>query len=434
MFVGMDFGTTNSAVGVVDATGAARILAHPTAGMGEPPRSDTLRSMVAFDRAHKGADGKLQALIGQEAIAAYLNGDGECRLLQSFKSYLTSRLFSSASIFNTSYSLEHMIALVVARLRASAEAEGGTAVRRVVAGRPVRFVAEDGKVEDDYAVGRLLQAFAQAGIDEVEFEYEPIAAAYYYEQGLTRDETVLVADFGGGTSDFCLVRLGPGRARLNDPKDAIIGTSGVGIAGDAFDRRIVERGIAGFFGKNTTYHSNRKDLPVPDWIYGKFARWHHIGFLGTASTLRMLRDIQRHASHPERIEDLLTLIEYNLGYHLYRAVEAVKVELSRQDSTTFRFDYDSVTIERSVSRAEFEDWISPELAEIAQCVDGLLDSAGIAAAKVDRVFMTGGSSLVPAVRAIFAQRFGENRISAGGEFISVASGLAYRAREVFGKR
>jgi hypothetical chaperone protein len=429
MFVGIDFGTTNSAIGLIGTTGAARIVSHThPEGI-----SDTLRSMLAFDRQHRGADGRLAPLVGQDAIATYLESDGECRLLQSFKSYLTSRLFSSASIFNTAYTLEHMIALVVERLRRTAEAEGNGQIKRVVAGRPVRFVAEDGKVEDDYAVGRLVQAFAKAGIDEVAFEYEPIAAAYYYERSLDHDETVLVADFGGGTSDFCLVRLGPGRARLNRPEDAIIGTGGVGIAGDAFDRRIVERGIADFFGKNTTYHSNHKHLPVPDWIYGKFSRWHHISFLGTGSTLRMLRDIQRHASHPERIEDLLTLIEHNLGYHLYRAVEAVKLELSHADETTFTFDYDPIHIERHITRAEFEAWIAPELTDIETCVETLLESTGTPAEKVDRVFMTGGSSLVPSVRRIFTQRFGEARISGGGEFISVVSGLAYRARELFSR-
>jgi hypothetical chaperone protein len=266
----------------------------------------------------------------------------------------------------------------------------------------------------------------------VAFEYEPIAAAYYYERSLDHDETVLVADFGGGTSDFCLVRLGPGRKGMANPRDAIIGTNGVGIAGDTFDRRMVERGIAEFFGKNTTYYSNHKDLPVPDWIYGKFSRWHHIGFLGTSSTLRMLRDIQHHASHPERIEDLLTLIEYNLGYHLYRAVEQAKVGLSRAEAVDFVFNHDPIRIERRITRADFEEWISPELTAIEECVDSLLASTGTDATRVDRVFMTGGSSLVPAVRAIFDRRFGADRVSAGGEFVSVASGLAYRAAELFG--
>lgn len=438
MFVGIDFGTTNSAVGVVHENGEASIIRHAdTARPGNGPEtrgSDTLRSMVAFERRRRGEAGSPPPLIGHDAVAAYLRGDEECRLLQSFKSYLTSRLFNSATIFNTAYSLEHLIALVVGRLRHGVEADARREVRRVVAGRPVRFVAEDGTPADDYAEARLRQAFAQAGIDEVVFEYEPIAAAYYYERGLDHDETVLVADFGGGTSDFCLVRLGPGRARLARPEDAILATGGLGLAGDTFDRRIIERGIAEYFGKNTTYTSNGKDLPVPDWIYGRFARWHHIGFLGTSSTLRMLEEIRAQASHPHRIDNLLTLIDYNLGYHLYRAVEAVKIGLSCAEETTFVFDQDGIHIRRPITRSDFESWIAPELAEIETCVETLLADAGIAASQVDRVFMTGGTSLTPAVRAIFARHFGENRLNRGGEFVSVASGLAYRAREIFAGR
>ncbi|MBC7951814.1 MAG: Hsp70 family protein [Rhodospirillaceae bacterium] len=430
MYVGMDFGTTNSAVAVVGDSGAASIAPFATSS---GPAS-TLRSVLSFDKHHKDAHGRIAPLVGHDAIDAYLHGDGECRFLQSFKSYLTSRAFTSTSILGASYSLEDLIARIVDHLRRHASATTGAQVERVVAGRPVRFVAEGGEQEDDYATGRLVEAFAKAGIHEVVFEYEPIAAAYYYESSLTRDETVLVADFGGGTSDFCLIRLGPGRARLNRPEDAIMGTSGVGIAGDAFDRRMVQHGIAGHFGKDATFESNDKILPMPAWIYGKLERWHHIGFLNAPSTLRLLRDLERKVDRPDQLGQLLALIEYNLGYHLYRSVEQAKVALSHAEATDFAFHHDPVDIARRITRTEFEGWIAPELAAIETCVDGLLDSTGTGADRVDRVFLTGGSSLVPAVRAIFARRFGEAKISAGGEFISVASGLAHRAREVFAGR
>lgn len=427
MYVGIDFGTTNSAVAVAGREGAAAVAPFPTAA---GPAS-TLRSVLSFDKRHKDAAGRIAPLVGHEAIDAYLHGDGECRFLQSFKSYLTSRAFTGTSILGASYTLEDLIARIVGHLRRHATATTGAKVERVVAGRPVRFVADGGEEEDAFATGRLLDAFAKAGIGEVAFEYEPIAAAYYYESGLTRDETVLVADFGGGTSDFCLIRLGPGRARLNRPEDAIIGTSGVGVAGDAFDRRMVRYGIAGHFGKDATFESNDKTLPMPDWIYGKLERWHHIGFLNAPSTLRLLRDLERKVDRPEQVGQLLALVEYNLGYHLYRSVEQAKLELSHAEATEFAFDHDPVEIRRRITRTEFEGWIAPELTAIETCVEGLLDATGTHADGVDRVFLTGGSSLVPAVRAIFARRFGEAKLSAGGEFISVASGLAHRAREVF---
>lgn len=429
MFVGIDFGTTNSAASLLGPHGEAEIVGIPVAGRASP--ADTLRSVVAFDRPRQEGQPRPVPLVGHDAIDAFLDGDGECRLLQSFKSYLTSRLFSKAAIHNRTYSLEELIALVVGRLRQVATDKSGQTIDRVVAGRPVRFVAEDGRIEDDFAVERLRQAFAQAGIHQVAFEYEPIAAAYYYESGLDHDETVLIADFGGGTSDFCLARLGPSRSRSAQPEEAIIGTGGVGLAGDAFDRRIVEKAVAEFFGKNSTYHSGGKDLPVPDWIYGKFARWHHLSFLGTPSTIRMLEDIQRHAERPELIDNLLTLIDLNLGYHLHRAVERVKLDLTRTEETQFTFDHAPIAISRRITRSDFEAWIAPDLAEIEECVDGLLRATGMATGKVDRVFMTGGTSLVPAVRQIFASRFGESRLSTGGEFVSVANGLAYRARELF---
>jgi len=428
MFAGIDFGTSNSAVSLAGVTGDAAIVPmRHSAGS-----SDTLRSMLAFDKAKRDDQSRLLAMVGQDAVEAYLKDDGECRLLQSFKSYLTSRAFSSASIFGTSFSLEDMIALVVGHLRRSASALGGTEVTRVVAGRPVRFVAEDGRIEDDYALGRLQKAFAQAGLAEVSFEFEPNAAACYYERTLDHDETVLVADFGGGTSDFCLVRLGPSRAGMSNPQEAILGTQGVGLAGDAFDRRIVEHGVADHLGKNVTFHSHGKDLPVPAWLFGKLGRWHHVSFLNTPPTLRMLRDIKRHASDPDQIEDLVTLIEHNLGYHLYRSVQSVKLALSNAEETELTFHHSPLEITRRVTRPEFEGWIAPELAEIEQCVEALLAQTGVAATKVDRVFMTGGTSLVPAVRKIFANRFGADKLSSGGEFVSVANGLAYRARELWG--
>ena len=427
MYVGMDFGTTNSAVAMVGEEGAAAVAQFITAA---GPIS-TQRSVLSFDRRHRNAAGLIAPLVGHPAIEAYLQGDGECRFLQSFKSYLTSRVFTGTSILGTTYTLEDLIALIVKTLRDHAATTANADVRRVVAGRPVRFVAEGGEQEDDFATGRLLEAFAKAGIDEVVFEYEPVAAAYYYEKGLTDDETVLVADFGGGTSDFCLIRLGPGRAFLNRPEDAIIGTNGVGVAGDAFDRRIVQYGLSGHFGKDATFESSGKTLPVPAWIYSKLERWHHIGFLNVPSTLRLLRDLERKVDQPERLGRLLALIEYNLGYHLYRSVEQAKIDLSHAEVTDFTFHHDPVDIRQRITRAEFESWIAPELAAIENCVDGLLNITGTPARAVDRVFLTGGSSLVPAVRDIFSRRFGAAKLSGGGEFISVASGLAHRAREVF---
>ncbi|HTO06781.1 MAG TPA: Hsp70 family protein, partial [Myxococcota bacterium] len=171
-------------------------------------------------------------------------------------------------------------------------------------------------------------------------------------------------------------------------------------------------------------------LPVPRWLYGHLERWHHLSFLRTPRTLALLFDLQREALEPERLAALLHIVQQDLGFPLHRSVEAAKVALTRGAEAAFTFEHGPVKIAAPVTRPEFEAWIAPELDSIAACVDGLLAQTSLAASDVDRVFLTGGSSLVPAVRALFAQRFGEERIRSGDELTSVASGLALRAREL----
>jgi hypothetical chaperone protein len=413
--LGFDFGTTNSAMALADtaAAGAARV-------------TRTFRSVLYFDPDERGKDRRPLAVAGPRAIERYLAGDGSGRLIQSLKSYLASRQFRATSVFGITYTLEDLIALIVRDLRTQAESELGTALpAHVVVGRPVRFAGDED--DQEYALARLRKALLEGGFEGVDFEYEPVAAAWHYESGLDHDELVLIADFGGGTSDFCLVRVGPGvRARGRSASD-ILGTEGVALAGDAFDARILRQRVAPALGKGTTYVSHGKEMPVPPWLYTHLEKWHHLSFLKSKDTQKLLDDIQRDASAPEQIAAFAHLVDSDLGYQLYRAVEKTKLELSARPDAPFAFDDDPIAIRERVTRPEFEDWIGDELASIAGCVDRLLARTGIAAADVDRVFMTGGSSLVPAVRRLFVQRFGEARLAGGNELTSVASGLALRA-------
>ena len=207
--------------------------------------------------------------------------------------------------------------------------------------------------------------------------------------------------------------------------ETIIAVSGVGLAGDAFDARIVEHCIAPRLGKGTFYRSEgRKRLPTPSWIYEGLKRWHQLSFLNTFKTRKMLEDIGPTSDAPDDIAALLHLIEENRGFDMYRAVEAAKVQLSVHEHTKLSFRSGLINIESDVARADFNQWIAPELEEIAQCVDQLLDEAQLAPAKIDRVFLTGGSSFVPAVRALFHARFAPETISSGAELESIAAGLA----------
>jgi len=260
-----------------------------------------------------------------------------------------------------------------------------------------------------------------------------VAAAYAYESTLDHDELIMIGDFGGGTSDFSLLHVGPGvRGRARRAED-LLGNSGVGLAGDAFDARIVRKLVSPALGAGTMARSGKKILPaVPAWIYANLERWHYLSFLRTRDVMELLKGARARALEPEKIEALIMLVDEDLGYQLHQSVQRVKFQLSQGESAEFLFREGGLVLRVPVTRADFESWIADELEKIEQCVDGLLESSGVMASAVDRVFLTGGTSFVPAVRRIFETRFGRERVKTGNEFTSVASGLALRAEEALG--
>jgi hypothetical chaperone protein len=425
--IGLDFGTTNSAIAVASSTGATTLATFPEGDR----QTTTFRSILYFDPEARGPDRKPRAVAGPEAIIRYLQAETRGRLIQSMKSHLASRLFQETYVFGQRYTLEDLIAMLLRALRAVAEAQFGDLGRRVVVGRPVRFSGAIDEAEDAFALGRLRAALEQVGFKEVVFEFEPVAAAYAYESQLDHDELILIADFGGGTSDFSLMQVGPTvRCRGHTAGD-ILGTEGVALAGDDFDSKIVRRLIAPRLGRGSQYRAAfNKLLPVPSWLYTKLECWHYLSFLKSRKTMQMLEELRWQALEPEKIEALIRVIEQDLGYYLYRSVERAKIELSARDASQLTFRDDGLTIEEALTRAQFEAWIGDELAAIASCVDRLLARTGVAPQDVGSVFLTGGSSFVPAVRRLFEARFGASRIRGGDELTSVAKGLALRALDL----
>ena len=417
---GLDFGTTNSSIAMVDQGGEVRLASFDYSG----GQTEAFRSLLYLEQVRTAARAVIKSWTGPRGIDQYLLAEHKGRLIQSLKSFLSSRNLKSTDIFGRRHTLEDLISFLIRDIRVEAERQFGMPVTDVVAGRPVRFVGSETAEDDIYAQGRLESALRKAGFERIRFELEPVGAAYYYESTLGRDELVLIGDFGGGTSDFSLLRAGPAvRARGRRPSD-LLGNEGVGLAGDSFDAKIIRHLVSPALGAGSSMRSGHKVLPVPTWVYFKLERWHHLSLLKSNDVLNMLRSVERQAFEPKAIEALLHLVQNDLGYQLHQAVHHVKCALSEAEAATFRFDDGDVSIEQAVTREEFENWISEELAAIEQCVDRLLVKSGAQARDVDRVFLTGGSSFVPAVRRIFDSRFGPERIRSGNEFTSVARGLA----------
>ncbi|TCP34108.1 Hsp70 family protein [Sphingomonas sp. BK235] len=412
--LGLDFGTTNTVAARARVGAAPELLALA----GDAP---VFRTALCFwhDAAARGG---LAAAAGPAAIREYLEFPADSRFLQSFKSVAASAAFDSAPVFEKRFTFEELGRLFLDAL--ARDAAGGFAgLDRLVVGRPVTFA---GARPDPALARRRYDAMFAGTARAIHYVYEPLAAAYADASTLDRAATLLVADFGGGTSDFSVVRVAePGAARRCVP----LGHAGIGIAGDRFDARIVDRLVLPLIGKGGRYRSFDKLLDIPDGWFAEFADWSRLALMRNRRTLAELDRLRRSAVDPEAIARMIALIEHEQGYALYDAVAQLKRALSGAERARFRFAGEGVTIDREVARAEFEAWIADDLARIAATLDRALAQAGVAAADIDRVFLTGGSSLVPAVRALFAARFGAARIAAGGELTSIAHGLALIAQE-----
>lgn len=423
-FVGIDFGTTNSTLALCDASGDVQLTEFEAGGK----RYDTFRSVLWFDPDRREPDNAPVAVCGIEGIHSFLAGGSHGRFVQSVKSYLASRSFRSTSIYHRVFSLEQLIALIVSQLAAKAT---GPLPQEVVVGRPVHFVGERENEESDeddaYAEGRLKDAIQRAGFKDVRFVLEPVAAAYQYESTLTKDELVLIADFGGGTTDLCLVDVGP--SYRGKAERTVRATAGVALAGDAFDQRIIQHAIAPRLGMGTKYRVFGGDADVPMWLYASLARWHLLSFLKSPKTMQTLDTVVGGAHDKAALSTLRRIVEDDLGYTLHQAVEKTKIALSTQEEATL--DFDAGTISCVVRRRDFEQWITKDLTRISGAIEAVLSRAKLKANQVDRVFLTGGSSLVPAVRRLFADVFGEERLRGGHEMTSVGRGLGLAARDLF---
>ena len=421
--VGLDFGTTNSAIAVAGADQQATLASFGDA----TNRTRSFRSILYFPAKERNQPVKAETQAGPDAINAYLEADTKGRLILSIKSYLASDLFTTTTINGRPYTLEDLISLILRRLRTAVVDQFGVEAASVVIGRPVRFAGAEKEADERLALERLRVAAELAGFSEVTFEFEPVAAAYQYETQLDHDELVLIGDFGGGTSDFTLAQLGP--TRKKNGQNPVVGTSGVAIAGDTFDSRVMMNLVATKLGLGSKYVSLGKELPVPVWVYSQLSSWHRTFLLKDPKTMSVLREVKSQATEPEKIAALIQIISDNLGYELYRAVEHTKVELTEKEEAEFLFTYSLVHIKDQLERWRFESWIQPDIQSIAMCVKDLFEQHNVNYKDVGSVFLTGGSSFVPYVRRFFGRTFGPEKLRGGEELTTVAKGLALRALE-----
>jgi hypothetical chaperone protein len=364
---------------------------------------------------------------GPAAIAWALDPAGHQRFVQSIKTHLGSHAFRETRIFGQKFTLEGLIALFLRHLIDEGVLPDGSAFpagTTIVAGRPVVFAGE--RPDEALAVRRLADAYTAAGLANPALVYEPLGAAYWYAKGQSRPQTVLVADFGGGTSDFSVMRFEYEGARL---VANALAHDGVGIAGDTFDFRIIDNAIAPQLGKDSRYRSFQKRLPVPQHFFAAFSRWHQLSWLKDPKILADLDAITDESEDPAKLTALRTIIDHDLGLDLYAAVTAAKMSLSSSDSADLTFDRSGVRLNARITRSDFEGWIAADIARIKAAMERAILAAGIEDDAIDAVFMTGGTSYVPAVKRIFLDRFGESRVHIGNAFQSVASGLALIARD-----
>ncbi len=413
--LGLDFGTTNTVMALADADGTTQSVSFASsAGV-----TDSMRTALSFMKDAQLGARALKVEAGQAAIRQFIDNPGECRFLQSIKTFAASALFQGTLIHARRFQFEDLMEVFLRRLETYAGEGWPSEAKRIVAGRPVHFAGSN--PDPQLAITRYNEALSRFGFPEVHYVYEPVAAAFYFARNLKKDATVLVADFGGGTTDYSLIRFETNAGRISATP---VGHSGVGLAGDQFDARIIEHLVAPEIGKGSQFKSFGKLLDVPSNYYLSFSRWNQLSVFKTSREFADLQSLVRQATEPDKLELFIELIEHDEGYPLYQAVSATKMALSSAEEAEFHFAPLGPAGRKSVKRNDFENWIADDLARIEGALDEVLASTGTAPEDIDKIFLTGGTSFVPAVRRIFTNRFDADRIETGGEMVSIAHGLS----------
>lgn len=414
----IDFGTSNS---LLTAASAEQIF-DPVPLDPDAADPTILRSALYFLRLDDGH-------FGSAAIRALLADGFRGRLIRSIKRHLPSRSFSATMIGGRPATLESLIGAFLKVMRERANAHFAVDVRRAVMGRPARF--SNNPEDDQLAETRLRKAATLAGFEEVSFCPEPVAAAYDFAADLDEPRVVLVADLGGGTSDFTVVRMGK---KQFQPED-VLAVGGVATAGDAIDGSLVREAVAPHFGSGALYRVpfGHVDLEMPKQLVEILSSPADLTILDRGKVLRQLESIRsglKNKAEEPKLDRFVALVEDGLGFSLYEAVESAKRRLSEMDETDLAVDEPSIAIREPVSRATLDRVAERPVNMIVASLDKTLETAGLAPSDVEIVCLTGGTSRMPLVAAAIGRRVPNAAVRRLRSFHSVVVGLAHRAREL----
>ncbi len=413
-FGGIDFGTSNSTVGVIE-DGRPRLVALEGDDV-------TLPSAIFFNFEDN------STALGRRAIGDYTDGV-EGRLMRALKSVLGSSLaHEKTRIKARSIAFTDIIGLFVHHLKERLESHAGGPVENVVLGRPVQFVDDDPKADAE-AQAELEKAARRQGFSHIDFQYEPIAAALDYERTVAREELALIVDMGGGTSDFSVVRVSPERAAASDRKADILANRGIHIGGTDFDRLLSIAHVMPALGYLTPTRDGKRNLPAGYFI--DLATWQRINLLYTPRAMLDLRQIRFEAARPDLVERMIEVVEQRFGHALATKVEKAKIALTDNDEAAIEVALPGAKFTAGLTRRSLEDTIRAEVGRVTQTVADTLSQAGVKPADITAVFLTGGSTAIPLARHSILSLVPGAKVAQGDAFGSVGLGLALDAQRKF---
>jgi len=414
-FYAVDFGTSNSLLSYVSGDGEIRPIQLE-------PGSNVLRSLLYTPENNKW-------FFGNEAVQEYVNHEGEGRFFRSIKKFLPEPSYNGTIVFNRNMNISEMVAVFLKEMRERANKETGLTVDRLVLGRPALYSLV--KEQDQLAEDRMRKAAEIAGFKEIIFCPEPIAAGLDYNSVSQNEKIVLIADFGGGTSDFTLMKIHQGQYSQED----ILGLSGIFSAGDALDGIMMKDFISPHFGSKFEYKipGGNNILKFPKNLLTKICSPAHITHLKEKDTWEFLQHIEKFAlsdGDSHKMQQLFTLVECQLGFPLFHEIEKTKIKLGKNNSADFQYTFPGIEIHQPVLKSGYDGSVTPAVEEIISTMMEVFTQSGLAPVNVDEVILTGGTSQFPLIQAQLESIFGKKKLYEHNIYQSVVNGLAQYAKKL----